>query len=654
MKKTFTRLAALLLLTPALLKAQLTPEVLYYQFDGTGTSVPNLASAPPAGTATATIMGGLTQNGNGICGGSLVGTGASSTNDYVNTGWATSMTGSWTISFRTSNVPSTTSTYYILGDVNAGGLRVFTGGVAGAGNWILRGPLTDVLASGGASASASMTTFAYDATAGEIRAYVNGVLVNTIAQSPITLSGSGPFKVGAYSTSANLPSGSLMDEFRFYSRALTAAEVTQLYNPYATSGFLGADQSFCPSSPATLTTGWPAGTVLWSTSSTNDSIAVSTPGVYTVAITGGCGTGNDTIVMTSLESTSSISSTACTSYTTPSGATLTASGTYTDTIANAAACDSIITINLTILQPSASSITVTNCGAYTAPSGATLSTTGIYTDVIPNAVGCDSTITIDLTVNQPTTSSMIITSCGTYPAPSGALLTTTGIYTDVIPNAAGCDSTITIDLTVYQPTSSSITVSSCGMYTAPSGATYATSGTYTDIIPNTTGCDSTITIALTVNTVNVNTTQNGATLTAAASGATYQWIDCANNQPISNATSQSFTATANGSYAVIVTENSCTDTSSCLTVTGIGIAENAFASTVQLFPNPTDGNFTIELDATYEHVTVVVTDLVGRVVSAQDYSGAQTIRTAIDAPAGSYLVTVTANGQKAVLTMIRQ
>ena len=211
MKKTLTRLAALLLFCPVVLKAQLTPEVLYYTFDGTGTSVPNLASNPPAGTATATIMGGETQTSSGICGGALVGTGQSSTNDYMNTGWVTNMSGSWTISFRTSNVPSTTSTYYILGDVNAGGLRVFTGGVANPGNWILRGPLTDTYATGGASTGPSMTTFVYDAVTNTITSYVNGVQDQSVLQPAggVSLFGSGPFKVGGYSSSACLPGGSI-------------------------------------------------------------------------------------------------------------------------------------------------------------------------------------------------------------------------------------------------------------------------------------------------------------------------------------------------------------------------------------------------------------------------------------------------------------
>lgn len=38
-------------------EADSVPDVLHYQFSGTGISVPNLASSPPAGAGTATIMG---------------------------------------------------------------------------------------------------------------------------------------------------------------------------------------------------------------------------------------------------------------------------------------------------------------------------------------------------------------------------------------------------------------------------------------------------------------------------------------------------------------------------------------------------------------------------------------------------------------------
>ena len=95
MRKISTLLLLLLVCTAAF--GQNTPELLWYKFDGVGTNVTNYASSPPPGTATATLMGGLTQGGSAICDATVIGTGISSTTDYVNTGWATNLTGtSWT------------------------------------------------------------------------------------------------------------------------------------------------------------------------------------------------------------------------------------------------------------------------------------------------------------------------------------------------------------------------------------------------------------------------------------------------------------------------------------------------------------------------------------------------------------------------------
>ncbi|MBE0638110.1 MAG: HYR domain-containing protein, partial [Bacteroidales bacterium] len=205
------------------------PELLYYHFNDSGTSVINLASNPPAGTETATIIGGLSQGGSGICDGSLIGNGGSSANDYLNTHWSPNLNGtSWTLSFKTSNIPTSSTLFYILGDQNAGGFRCFTNGVAGPDNWLLRGGITDVLVPGGATMDPHTITFVYDQSLGNIKAYLDGDLVNTVAQSAANIVGSGPFKVGAYSSSTGLPSGGMMDDFRLYSRALSFDEVLKL------------------------------------------------------------------------------------------------------------------------------------------------------------------------------------------------------------------------------------------------------------------------------------------------------------------------------------------------------------------------------------------------------------------------------------------
>lgn len=215
-------------------KADSVPEVLHYKFSGTGTSVPNLASAPPAGTETATIMGGLTQGipdlNTGGGGGSLIGTGLSSTTDYLNTGWAPNLGGgSWTISFVTSNLAGTSTLYYIFGDLNTSSFRCFTNGVAGANNWILRGGgFTDTTINGGAGVGKHRTTIVYDSVANNVKGYVDGVLVTTVAQTAPNFTGVGPFKVMGYSANVGAPAGGLLDDFRLYSRALTDVEVADI------------------------------------------------------------------------------------------------------------------------------------------------------------------------------------------------------------------------------------------------------------------------------------------------------------------------------------------------------------------------------------------------------------------------------------------
>jgi hypothetical protein len=93
-----------------------------------------------------------------------------------------------------------------------------------------------------------------------------------------------------------------------------------------------------------------------------------------------------------------ITTTACTSYTL-NAQTYSTSGTYIQTLANAnaAGCDSIINLNLTINNANGSTLNITNCGPYTL-NNQTYSATGAYTQLTQNIAGCDSTITLNLTI----------------------------------------------------------------------------------------------------------------------------------------------------------------------------------------------------------------------------------------------------------------
>jgi len=268
-----------------------TPDVLHYKFNGTGSLVTNYASAPPPGTATGTIMGTQTQTGAINCMGALVGTGLSSTNEYVNTGWAPNLgSGAWSLSFWTSNIIQTTTTYYILGDVNSGGFRVFTGGVAGSGNWILRGSMTDVLLTGAASTTPCLVSFVYSPTFSNVVGYVNGVPTTTVAQSAVTLNGSGPFKVGGYSSSNSLNSGGLMADFRLYSTALTSNDILNIYNFGVSSLSLtvSGTTSVCPGQSVQINASG-ANSYTWSTGASSNSISVTPTTSATYSVIGSAG-----------------------------------------------------------------------------------------------------------------------------------------------------------------------------------------------------------------------------------------------------------------------------------------------------------------------------------------------------------------------------
>lgn len=234
--------------------------------------------------------------------------------------------------------------------------------------------------------------------------------------------------------------------------------------------------------------------------------------------------------------------------------------------------DNLVLTGENLCVNSTASINVTTCGSYTTPSGNIIASSGIYHDTIQNFSGCDSVITINATINQASTSNITLTSCGPYTSPSGNVLVASGVYSDTIANVAGCDSVISINLTINQSSIAAITENTCTSYTAPSGAVYTLSGVYNDTIQNLAGCDSIITITLQIDTLNVSTSLSGATITANQNNAVYQWIDCNNgNLPLPGETNQSFTPSANGDYAVIITNGSCSDTSACVNVISTSI-----------------------------------------------------------------------------------
>ena len=335
-----------------------------------------------------------------------------------------------------------------------------------------------------------------------------------------------------------------------------------------------------------------------------------------------------TLDLTILESTTGTDvQTACDSYTWIDGNTYTAdNNTATHVLTNAAGCDSTVTLDLTILNSTTGTDVQTACDSYTWIDGNTYTAdNNTATHVLTNAAGCDSTVTLDLTILNSTTGTDVQTACDSYTWIDGNTYTAdNNTATFTLTNAAGCDSVVTLDLTINNSTTGTDVQTACDSYTWIDGNTYtADNNTATHVLTNAAGCDSVVTLNLTINTVDVSVTNASPTLSATVSGPSYQWLDCDDNYAvIPGETNQDFTATANGNYAVAITQNNCTDTSACQTVNNVGIYTNTM-NVFKIYPNPTNGQLTIELSANNESEYSII-DVTGRLVKSGKLEGFQT------------------------------
>lgn len=152
--------------------------------------------------------------------------------------------------------------------------------------------------------------------------------------------------------------------------------------------------------------------------------------------------------------------TACSSYTWPlNGQTYTTSGIQNTTIPNSAGCDSIISLALTITGPFYGNDDITACNQYTWPvNGITYNGTTSVVDTISSSTSCDSIITLNLTIVGPTFSTQTVSSCGDYYWPVDSMTySTSGMFDVTLTNSIGCDSIITLDLTISAPLDLSVT-----------------------------------------------------------------------------------------------------------------------------------------------------------------------------------------------------
>jgi hypothetical protein len=114
--------------------------------------------------------------------------------------------------------------------------------------------------------------------------------------------------------------------------------------------------------------------------------------------------------------------------------------------------------------------------------------------------------------------------------------------------------------------------------------------------------------------LDLSTSTVGATITANASGVSYQWIDCDANTDISGETQQSYTPSVDGNYAVIIDNGNCSDTSDCVAISFAGIEE--IDNNVVVYPNPVED--VLNIDA-FKAESIVIYNVNGSIVLSQTF-----------------------------------
>lgn len=237
---------------------------------------------------------------------------------------------------------------------------------------------------------------------------------------------------------------------------------------------------------------------------------------------------------------------------------------------------------------------------------------------------------------------------------NGQTYTTSGVYTQNLTNVAGCDSTLTLNLTINMPYENTTAITACDSYVW-NGQTYTTSGMYMVTNPNMNGCDSTEHLNLTIvasPTAGIEVL-DPIILHATGTG-TYQWIDCTTGQALAGETDQNLVATYNGSFAVVVSNGNCSDTSACEVINTIGLSENNGIVAIQMVPNPTSNDLRITWTSVEDNANIVILDTQGKeVLATPNFKSGQTLSVA-QFETGMYLVVIKTASNQTIERLIKQ
>ena len=318
--------------------------------------------------------------------------------------------------------------------------------------------------------------------------------------------------------------------------------------------------------------------------------------------------------------------------------TPTTSTTYTVTGTNSSNCTASATVSIAVnanpnVSATASNSTICN------GSSSTLTASGASTYQWSNSLGTSSSVTV-----TPTTSTTY-TVTGTNSSNCTASATVS-IAVNANPNvtiSASTDSVCAGSSVVMNASGASTYQWSNNAGTGSSvTATPVNTTTYSVVGTDGNSCTGSATQIITVVALPPTpsiTVTNNTTLTCTIIGSSYQWY--LNGTPINGATSQTYTATQNGNYSVVILNNFGCESSASASVNVIinGVQNIQDAMAVLIYPNPNDGHFVVQSESFLPDDVICLHDMLGRICLQQTYNSANSIDIS-SLPSGTYLLSI--------------
>ncbi|MES2477923.1 MAG: SBBP repeat-containing protein [Bacteroidota bacterium] len=183
------------------------------------------------------------------------------------------------------------------------------------------------------------------------------------------------------------------------------------------------------------------------------------------------------------------------------------------------------------------------------------------------------------------------------------------------------------------------------------GVTYNKSGFYKQTITGLTGCEEFVTMNLDVRHLNDTVSVSGVVLTSHATGVKYQWIGCKLKNEIAGATGKSYIALGNADYAVTIFDGHCRDTSACHTISSFPTSVEDFAlqNSVQIFPNPSNGEFVIAVKESMIGAKASIYNLLGQKVRDVELNESNTKQSLTP---GFYVIEITKEQKRTIKKLL--